>query len=590
MLTILTNVQKWRLITSHFSKLFVSSSLQKNSNEWNIVPEMLSVLTIIIGLCRYSLVEAREKESTKTISTTFVTQNLGTPFRGEHSGVAVVDLNHDGYPDVLFSAGRHDRDQPYAMINLGRKFDSSNGGNVGNYEDDDVDGMMIQFSSALPFGDPGGYYQVDTFQGLSTLPPDHTAVLLAGGGGWFGTTPAVLLDVVVRGCSVLQPEEPCELSWSTIWTDPEPQSDRNGAFAPMIINPASTNGDPAFVLTSSACTGIYLPDPLTGKYGKASFVVTPTDKDPGDDNNVNRATGLAVGFIGGLPGVVVGARTFQGRSPPPPLIAIVQQPSLESAQFQILTFDDGLSYEGNRFEALQPVGIVLDDINGDGVMDVVVANYVTPYRVDSKHPVPQWYYELHVDNFTGGHISTMDRNVAMNAKDVAGRSVDSGVLFVKDRIDGEQRALPDLVYGTTDGTIHFLANLGVNGETGKFLGFDERLTFQLEPDCQIRDVLVASLEPCTTSVVCAVRCTDRKASGNVIFHSTQYSCVPSPHPTSGPSSQPTSGPSSHPTSGPSSHPTESLYPSSVPSQMPTVPPSESAFPSDLPSLVPSQTT
>ena len=26
------------------------------------------------------------------------------PYQGEHTGVKIYDLNHDGYPDILFSA------------------------------------------------------------------------------------------------------------------------------------------------------------------------------------------------------------------------------------------------------------------------------------------------------------------------------------------------------------------------------------------------------------------------------------------------------------------------------------------------------
>ena len=33
-------------------------------------------------------------------------QQLNNPFVGEHTGVKVYDLNHDGYPDLLFSAVR----------------------------------------------------------------------------------------------------------------------------------------------------------------------------------------------------------------------------------------------------------------------------------------------------------------------------------------------------------------------------------------------------------------------------------------------------------------------------------------------------
>ena len=62
---------------------------------------------------------AAAQTATMTDTNQYIAQPLGIPFGGQHSGVAVIDLNNDGYNDLLFSAGRHSLDQSFAMINLG---------------------------------------------------------------------------------------------------------------------------------------------------------------------------------------------------------------------------------------------------------------------------------------------------------------------------------------------------------------------------------------------------------------------------------------------------------------------------------------
>lgn len=68
-------------------------------------------------------------------------QSLDTPYYGQHVGVAYADLNGDGVNDILFAAGRHWVDQPYALINLGPMYDDDSGEFVG-----------VKFSKALPIG------------------------------------------------------------------------------------------------------------------------------------------------------------------------------------------------------------------------------------------------------------------------------------------------------------------------------------------------------------------------------------------------------------------------------------------------------
>ena len=219
-------------------------------------------------------------------------QRLGVPFGGQHTGVAVFDLNGDGSLDILFAAGRHRTDQSYALVNLGY---------FGN--------GTFRFSDPIPIGDPGGYYQVDATS-LSSLSRGHTAVLLAGGSGSAGVQPAVVLNVSVTGCSVNEPKVPCESSVSVIWKDENPQGDRNGAFAPTL----GDGTDSAIILAGNGCVTVF--EPVNGTFSNPpSFVLLPDDKVPDDNDNIKRAAGLAVGMIGNLPGFVAGVRTSEAPSP-----------------------------------------------------------------------------------------------------------------------------------------------------------------------------------------------------------------------------------------------------------------------------------
>jgi hypothetical protein len=233
-------------------------------------------------------------------------QSLPVPAnsRGEHTGVAGYDLNGDGYDDVLFAAGRHSVDQPYALINLGK---NENG--------------TIRFSEAIPLGRPGGFYQVDAST-LSSLDEGHVAVLLAGGTCTVAELcqpgshqPAIVLDVSIRACSVNTPDRRCKSSIKEIWRDADPQGDRNGAFAPTLGNGL----DPAIVLAGRSCISVFEPtDAGAFPVGlPPTFLVIPEAKvSSRNPNNIERAAGLAVGYIGDRPGLIAGVRTS---SPPAPL-------------------------------------------------------------------------------------------------------------------------------------------------------------------------------------------------------------------------------------------------------------------------------
>ena len=123
--------------------------------------------TILLARALYSAAHKERLEEP-------ISQILETPFLGQHVGLAIFDINNDGAPDLLFAAGRHWVDQSYALINLGPMHNSD-----GEFEG-------IRFSSALPVGPPGGYYQIDaapSSRSSSSTYDDstHTMVLLVGG-------------------------------------------------------------------------------------------------------------------------------------------------------------------------------------------------------------------------------------------------------------------------------------------------------------------------------------------------------------------------------------------------------------------------
>jgi len=415
----------------------------------------------------------------------FETQNLGIPYAGQHTGLAAADLNNDGYLDLLFSAGRHSLDQSFALVNLGLKADGT-----------------IRFSEPLAIGDPGGYYQVDTSR-LSSLDPAHHAVLLAGGSctrtspTQFGSctpgsvTAAVLLDVVVTGCSVTEPNAPCQVSWSKIWEDPNAAGDRNGAFAPDL----GDGTDPAIVLVGLGCLVIY--EPTNGAYGEPAFALLPEDKLPNEDDDITRGAGLAVGSIGDVPVVVSGPRTLFNQRPAPLIVAYKN--STESYGYYDLGNDK--VYSGDTLISLQPTGLAMGDLNGDGIMDVVEANFLSSGQIEADHPVKQFYYLL--DKNGSGQPSTLF------ASGITGRSVDVGKLY-------DHSELPDIAHGRVDGSVWLFANQGKNSKEN-FLGFNLIDVLQAGSSCTIRDIMIVSLAPCTASVVCAVTCGSSGSPENFAF-------------------------------------------------------------------------
>jgi hypothetical protein len=230
----------------------------------------------------------------------WTSQVLPSPFDGQHTGVAVYDLNADGYLDVLYAAGRHGIDQPFALINLGFNNDGA-----------------FRFSEPVKIGDPGGYYQIDVAP-LSSLQPGHVAVLLAGGtcGESNACTvgdvqAAVVLDVVVSQCSVEEPDATCQSSYTTIWTDENPAGDRNGAFSLPL---GDESGDSAIVLAGKGGLSVF--EPQNGHYTNPATFSLIEDVEQDVVENIKRTAGLAVGYIGDSPGAIAGVRSD---APPSPL-------------------------------------------------------------------------------------------------------------------------------------------------------------------------------------------------------------------------------------------------------------------------------
>jgi hypothetical protein len=238
---------------------------------------------------------------------------------------------------------------------------------------------------------------------------------------------------------------------------------------------------------------------------------------------------------------------------------------------------------------IETPAVKMADLNADGVLDLIESNYVHRPGTLGRNAVPQYYYLLDRDKSLQADVTASKLFDAP----VSGRSVNIGQVF-------NDSVLPDIVHGMVDGSLRIFANMGVDSNN-TFLGFEEREILNVGADCEILDVLIADLSPCTVSLICALSCD----IGNVIFstpvtcqeegspprnpiHSSseltnlQLSNFPSMAPTVEPS---TANPTLVPTIAPSSRPT--FWPSHVPTMSPTPFSSASSLPSDSPSSIPS---
>lgn len=468
-------------------------------------------------------------QSQNAAASSFAYQYIGDPYESQYTGVTTFDLNNDGLPDLLVSAGKHWIDQPYVLINLGA-----------------VNGVPV-FSDPLPLGPPGGYYQVDATVWPS-LAEGHVAVLLAGGdctqreSNQFGScafgeqTQALLLDIhVSETCTAPAARRSsalCSLTWRFLWQDDSSAGDRNGAFA---WNLGSANF-PALVLVGTAGASIFEPQSTVAEDGSQSnyleglpnWRLSPEEKLPQTNDSINRGTGLAVGRIGeAYQGFWVGTRTNMA-APPAPLIGVWKA----AASYEWYAVQGNDAYAGAPSMTVQVTDLVLADLNGDGIMDIVEANHVSARDLRDAYPVQQDYYLLDAEGFP------LYGSPASFAWEYGGgRSVDAGDLF-------SVSTMPDLALGTGDGYVVLLENLGVDRSNGQFLGFRERHRLATEPGCEVRDVKIVKdlARPCAPSVVAVLFC-GTQGGGVYAFHETTRQCPdPTPTPTAAPT--PTATPSS----------------------------------------------
>mmetsp|Transcript_8173 Transcript_8173/g.17758 ORF Transcript_8173/g.17758 Transcript_8173/m.17758 type:complete len:488 (-) Transcript_8173:137-1600(-) len=441
----------------------------------------------------------------------FVSQSLDAPYYGQHVGLSIADLNGDGLPDLLFAAGRHWIDQPYALINLGPKRDDS-----GRF-----DGLRL--SPPLPVGDPGGYYQIDAGAAVDRDGRRRTEVLLAGGTCHETTpndlgsceydenTPARVLRVTmdVEGCSARRPEAECVLEWREEWRHPDPRGDRNGGFV------AFGGEERSVVLVGQGGVEIFARDG-TDTFGKYTLVyhleATPENTDPFSD--LARYAGFAAGNLRELGGVVFAGRRTDYDPPE------IDADGKVVASNQLVYGDGGTlfnakpipyggePYSGNATYSLQSTGFALDDVDGDGLPDLLEATFLYEDTRVPEYPLPQ---RVHFLDARGDVRSTLD--VWETGPEDAGRSVSTGQIY-------SDSALPDVAFASAEGVLSLFANLGVDEDAQNFMGLELRHQVSLgEERCQIRNVAVADLVPGWVGVVCAVTCADLDTAGrNRIFY------------------------------------------------------------------------
>jgi hypothetical protein len=462
---------------------------------------------LVLSLHALHTATRTEEEKEEQQHLEHISQILETPFLGQHVGLATIDVNNDGAPDILFAAGRHWVDQSYALINLGPL-----------YLDGEFKG--IRFSSALPVGPPGGYYQIDaapSSRSSSSSSDDiitHTTKVLLVGGTChddaptqYGScvmgenTPARLLEVNVSGCSIQNPDVECKLEFEQIWEDPHARGDRNGGFAYF-----QDTLHPSIALLGQGGVEIY--DPYS-RNDDEFRIAAPEKIDPRSD--FARYAGFASSktLLGGA--IAAGRRSdydppqvdSKGRVERLNLLVYKDQQSSSSSTFKSYFLPSNISgepYPGNSSISIQSTNFQFDDIDGDGVDDLLEATFLYSKQRVRGYPLPQRIHFLNEN----GHV-TRTLVVYESEEGDAGRSVTTGQIF-------SDSALPDVVFASAKGIVTVFANLGVD-ESGAFRGLEQRYKFSAKnPQCQVRDVAVVPMaqsnddNECWIGLVTAVAC------------------------------------------------------------------------------------
>lgn len=429
-------------------------------------------------------------------------QSLPTPYYAQDTGIASHDLNGDGANDLLFATGRHWVDQPYALINLGPRYDE-NGDFVG-----------IRFSEALPIGRPGAFYQVDTLdinskESFSTA--RKTKVLLVGGtcnkpdSNDFGgcspgvSTPARVFVVSMSkyGCSVTNPDAECYLDYDRVWMHDNPQGDRNGGF----ITTASS--DDSFALLGQGGCEIYK---YNGDTYELSFsLASDANEDP--RSMMSRYAGFAAGYNPKLGGMLAAGRRTEWDEPTRDsngdyigINKIIYEEADDDYKVWTLPGSvSGVPYGSTSSYHMQSTGFAFADINGDGVDDLLEATYLKDIQREDGYTFPQMIHFFNADGEVYESLKVMETE---NLD--AGRSVTTGQLFGNSE-------LPDVIFATHEGTVNFFANMGLDDEDGNWLGLEKRYSLKVGTlDCPIRDMAVTTLfeadDRYFAGVVCAVTC------------------------------------------------------------------------------------
>jgi hypothetical protein len=139
---------------------------------------------------------------------------------------------------------------------------------------------------------------------------------------------------------------------------------------------------------------------------------------------------------------------------------------------------------------------------------------VSEYLIDDDHPVKHTI--MLVDDDPSDDTPLPERTVF--ASSLSGRTVTSGKLFT----DSE---LPDLVFAMATGELIFFANQGVD-VGGDFGGFVRKGTLIAANDyCEIRDVQIVSLLPCTQTIVTAITCGYGVAESENVIYTASLPCT-----------------------------------------------------------------